>query len=795
MVVTRANSQGGDDNVPEKEELRVRMELNEARTKRVEDAILENETRAKRIEDSLYAVLSKLGITTIDDTVTREIRSECGVELNSERDKGGSRWRKLEIPIFGGEDAYGWIHKLERYFELRGVADDERMQATLLALEGKALSWFQWCERCNPTPTWEGFKLAVIRRFQPAMVQNPFELLLSLKQSSTVEAYVEEFERYVGALKEIDQDFAKGIFLNGLKEEIRVEVKLYDLPTLTTVIQKSLMIEQKNLVLQKSNPGSNARGNSFYRNNSFNKVVTFDAKVVGDKKVESTPSSSISSALSTGPSLRSGDYRQLTNAEIKEKREKRLCFRCDEPFSRDHKCKNKQLRMIIMEEEDEEENIEMEAEEGKCLSSLQLSLHSMAGFTSAKSWKVKGVLNGQEVIILIDCGASHNFVSQEIVAQLKLPITPTATYTVEVGDGFKISCQGRCDGQLINIQGVLVQQKYYLFGLKGIDFVLGLDWLAGLGEVKADFGKLQLTIKQGADWKMITGDPALTRSQVSMRTFMNLLRKEGEGWLLHITSEGIAATTNPSIPTELVEVLGEFDAVFQDIQGLPPTRKHDHAIHLKTRADIPNLRPYKIPHFQKSEVENMVQEMLNSGIIRPSISPFASPIILVKKKDGGWRFCVDYRALNKVTIPNKFPILVIEELLDEIGGATVFSKLDLKSGYHQIKMRDEDVAKTAFRTHEGHYEFLVMPFGLTNAPSTFQALMNDVLKPFLRKFVLVFFDDILVYSKSMEAHTTHLQQVLAVLDENSLSQQEEMLFWPKKLGILGPYNFWARGCS
>ncbi|XP_057450492.1 protein disulfide-isomerase 5-3-like isoform X1 [Lotus japonicus] len=223
MVVTRANSHGGDDNVLEKEELRVRMELNEARTKRVEDAIVENETRAKRIEDSLYAVLSKLGITTIDDTVTREIRSESGVELNPERDKGGSRWRKLEILIFGGEDAYGWILKLERYFELRGVADDERMQATLLALEGKALSWFQWWERCNPTPTWEGFKLAVIRRFQPVMVQNPFELLLSLKQSNTVEAYVEEFERYVGALKEIDQDFAKGIFLNGLKEEIRVE--------------------------------------------------------------------------------------------------------------------------------------------------------------------------------------------------------------------------------------------------------------------------------------------------------------------------------------------------------------------------------------------------------------------------------------------------------------------------------------------------------------------------------------------------------------------------------------------
>jgi hypothetical protein len=290
---------------------------------------------------------------------------------------------------------------------------------------------------------------------------------------------------------------------------------------------------------------------------------------------------------------------------------------------------------------------------------------------------------------------------------------------------------------------------------------------------------------QGGHTHKFQGITAGSPEIISSHRMDKFLKKGHSGVIAQL--HAIQATKIPPVPQDLQALLNKHQIVFSTPQGLPPSRGvHDHSIPLVPRSLPPNIRPYRHTFAQKNEIEKMVQELLTVGVIRPSTSPYSSPVVMVLNKEGSWRMCPDFHALNKLTIKDKFPIPVIDDLLDELSGAQFFTKLDLRSGYHQIRMKEVDIPKMNFRTHKGHYEFLVMPFGLCNTPSTFQSLMNHVFHPFLRHFVLVFFDDILIYSKTWKDHLTHVDKVLRLLAQHQLFlKQSKCAFGASEVEYLG----------
>ncbi|KAJ9561636.1 LOW QUALITY PROTEIN: hypothetical protein OSB04_006796 [Centaurea solstitialis] len=363
------------------------------------------------------------------------------------------------------------------------------------------------------------------------------------------------------------------------------------------------------------------------------------------------------------------------------------------------------------------------------------------------------LLNNYPATVLFDSGADRSCVSLDFRPKInKKSQNLKEEHLIEYSNGELVKASKVVKKCTLGLAGKDFSIDLIPIKIGSFDIIVCMDWMSNHQATICCAEKIvRLALPDGSVLEVHGEKPKKDIKLVSFMRMRSDLRKECVAFMAHVVDKKAEEKSIQDIP-----VVREFPEVFpEELPGLPPPRQAHSKVALSTST-------------VRDELSSQLQELLDKGFIRPSSLPWGAPVLFVKKKDGSFRMCIDYRELNKITIKNRYPLPRIDDLFDQLQGATYFSKIDLRSGYHQMQVREEDIAKTAFRTRYGHYEFLVMPFGLTNAPAVFMDLMNRVCRPYLDKFVIVFIDDILIYSQGKEDHEHHLRLILELLKAKKL---------------------------
>ncbi|KAJ4815745.1 polyprotein [Rhynchospora pubera] len=686
---------------------------------------------------------------------------------------------KIDFPIFDGSEPYEWLLKAEYYFEIYQIAHVHKTRMAVIYFTGEATAWYRNFRLRFENPPWDLLIEELFARFAKNVGQELIGEFKRMHQGGRVVDYIRQFDGCKARLTHerpyIPTDFYLAAFIEGLKEELRAMV---------TILKPQSLNEAYNYATQYEN----VQESQFRRLRASNRPTyqvsypkstgdTDKQLVVPDKDTKSWQMSNAA-----------------RNTQYETRKALNLCHRCNGNWFPGHKCDTKRVNLLIgpteAEEQDEPvyDTYSEEMEMNEQMEEAVVSLFTAKEAKTIKHMKLKGLVGTKSVCALVDIGSTHSFVNPDVLNSQHFQISRNTPMAVMVANGNKMITELECKAMIFSIQGHDFKKDMRVLDVKGYDLILGLDWLSEMGPMVIDWKQGSIEFKKGHKQVKLQVHDEVAEVQMC-HGILNLEKesKAGNEIMVAYLFKVEECHKLPTVPAiDMDHILHSFSDVFAEPNSLPPLRSVDHQIPLLPNTQPISQRPYRYSYFQKLEIEKIIEELLKQNFIQPSSSPFASPILLVKKKDGTWRLCVDYRRLNACTIKDKYPIPIIEDLLDELCNAKFFSKIDLRSGYHQIRMNHHDVIKTAFRTHEGHYEYTVMPFGLSNAPATFQKLMNQIFKPFLRNFILVFFDDILVYSPDANSHKQHLATTLHLLRQHKLfAKKEKCQFGMTELEYLG----------
>ncbi|WVZ54205.1 LOW QUALITY PROTEIN: hypothetical protein U9M48_005042 [Paspalum notatum var. saurae] len=659
---------------------------------------------------------------------------------------------KLQFPSFDGDNPKLWTSRCEDYFDLYHVDPLLWVRVAAMHFTGATARWFMSVESRVRSASWSQFAQLLIERFDRDQQEQLIRQLYRISQTGNVHDYIDTFVSLVDQLvaygPNTDPLYYTMRFIEGLCPDIRAAVLIQRPKDLDSACTLALLQEEV------------AEPRRDYRRPDFGGQAKTLPK--GSTPLPLPPPAHKQSSPSD---VKPPSVSDKFSALRAYRRTRGLCDRCAEKWAPGHRCAPEvQLNAVqeILElfqlEDDPVSQIqhqppsEQAATESDCPEQVfcALSQEALSGSSAPRTMQLEGSIQSHELLVLLDSGSSNTFLSSLMATVLDGVAPLSQPINVQVANGAVLSCTSHIPQAVWSLQHCQFTSDLKILPLQHYDLILGMDWLETHSPMKIHWKYKWLSRPYQGSSELIHGhnSPIL------------------DGVLVQLAVQDQLDQLQQSVPPLVLALLSEFAPVFEPVSGLPPEHYCDHVIPLVPGAQPVSVRPYRYPPALKDEIKTQVRELLHKGLIQPSSSPFSSPMLLVKKKDGSWRPVVDYRYLNALTVRGKFPIPVFDELMDELAGSSWFSSLDLNSGFHQIHLRAGEEPKTAFQTHFGHFEFKVMSFGLCGAPGTFQGAMNVTLKPLLRKCVLVFFDDILVYSKSFAEHLVHLRAVFELLSKD-----------------------------
>jgi hypothetical protein len=769
----------------------------------------------------------------------RRVRRERGHEWNPGGRDGVDRSLgniKMKIPSFQGrtdpEVYLEWEKKIDLVFDCHNYSEEKKVKLAVIEFTDYAIIWWDQLvtnRRRNterPVETWGELKALMRRRFVPShFYRDLYQRLQNLTQGSrSVEDYHKEMEvAMIRANVEEDREATMARFLSGLNRDIANVIELQHYVEIEDMVHMAMKVERQ--LKRKGTARYTSVSNTTWKSK-------WDRNDSAEAKRKTEPPKGKDEGTSNKPKVESQPSR---NRDIK-------CFKCLGSGHIASQCPNRRVMImrdngeVMTESEDDSDEmpelVDASDDDGvvypvtgeSLVARRALNTHIKVDDAEQQRENIfhtRCHVNNKVCSMIIDGGSCTNVASTILVEKLNLP-------TLKHSRPYKLQWLNDCGEVRVDRQVLVTFSigKYLdevlcdVVPMHAGHILLGRPWQYDRRVTHDGFKNMYSFVKGGKTIKLAPLTPSqVYEDQLKLQSEVAHKRKcenesdqkrksekeieqkrksESENEKKERESSSLNLDeTNQSLPSLAVSLLQEFEHVFpkEMPNELPPIRGIEHQIDFVPGAAIPNRPAYRSNPEETKELQRQVEDLMSKGYVRESMSQCAVPVLLVRKKDGTWRMCVDCRAINNITVKYRHPIPRLDDMLDELHGSCIFSKIDLKSGYHQIRMKEGDEWKTAFKTKYGLYEWLVMPFGLTNAPSTFMRLMNHALRAFLGRFVVVYFDDILVYSKSLDEHVDYLHCVLAVLRKEKLNANlKKCSFYLDKVVFLG-YVVSAKGIA